>query len=739
MNKKFIKATNEACSFEKHVSDPYIRKSFILDFLPKKAEISICGLGFYRLFINGKEITKGQIAPYISNPDHYCYYDTYDVKDMLTEGKNAVGIIIGNGFYNQFGGAIWDFEKAPWLGSPRVSLEFCAEDGNKKLCFAADESFKVHPSPIIFDDYRMGEHYDANKEIKDWCSPDFDDSDWKNALPAETPRGELRLCTAEPIKIIERIKPVKITKCEKGFIYDFGVNNAGVCLMKVKADKGTKITLRHGEHITDAGEIDQRSIGFDRPGFEYYKTYNQKDIFISNGEYAEYMPHFTYHGFRYVEVCGITEELATEELLTFLVMSSGFKTLAEFNCSDEIVNRLYEMAVRSDRSNFLYFPTDCPHREKNGWTGDASMSADHMAIMHDVSASWREWLNNIRKAQNTEGALPGIVPTDMWGFEWGNGPVWDSVIFNLPYMLYKYRGETEAIKENASAMIRYLEYIIGKKESDGTVSIGLGDHAPVGRNANDYLVPTKVSSSVAVMDIAKKAAEMFGVVGYTHHAAFAKGIYKEMRDTVRRELIDLDTCTVLGECQSSQAICIYYGVFDKDEEPKAVEKMVEYIHAKDDSFDCGFIGMHAIFHILSDYGYGELAYHMITKKDFPSYAFWVEQGETTLAEHFLDYTKEPLKETFSHNHHFMGDIGRWFIERLAGLCIVKSDYIEIKPDFIKSLDFASASVELPKGNASVSWKRENGRIILSVSMPEGIKSKIVLPKNFKETVMISEK
>ncbi len=731
MNKNFIKATEECCSFEKHIPAPCLRKSFTLDFESESANLSICGLGFYRLFINGCEITKGQLAPYISNPDHCCYYDDYDIKGLLNKGENVIGVILGNGFYNQFGGAVWDFEKAPWLGSPRLALEFRASAGEKELSFIADTSFKVHASPIIFDDLRMGEYYDANKELKGWAEPGFDDSDWKNALTAETPRGEIKLCEADPITILRTIKPVRITKFKNGYIYDFGVNTAGVCRLKIKGEKGQKITLRHGEMLTADGELDQRSVGFDRPTCQYYKEYNQKDVFISDGEEREFIPRFTYHGFRYVEVSGINENQATEELLEYLEMSSGFKTLASFECSDEIVNKLYEMTVRSDRSNFFYFPTDCPHREKNGWMGDASMSADHMALMYDVGKSWRVWLDNIRKAQTERGELPGIVPTDTWGIEWGNGPAWDSALFNLSYMLFKYRADKNVIKENASAMVRYLEYILSRRNADGTVGIGLGDWVPVNRNANDYDTPIELSDSIMVMDMAKKAAEMFTVIGYKHHAEFADGIYKDMRAAIRRELINTKTGLAAGNCQSSQAMCIYYGVFEECEKQSAFDRLLEFIHAKGDSFDCGFIGMHTIFHVLSSFGYGELAYHMITKKEFPSYGYWVETGETTLLEHFRNNVNTNL---FSHNHHFLGDIGRWFINRIAGLTVLDSEHIEITPDFIKSIDNASASVELPKGKASVSWKRDGDMINLNINVCKGVKYKISLPENVKVTI-----
>ena len=196
MNKKFICASKERCTFEKNVSAPYFRKNFKLEELPQKAEISICGLGFYVLYINGINITKGALAPYISNPDHFCYYDTYDVTEYLNTGQNVIGIVLGNGFYNPFAGAVWNFDKADWINAPCVALNF---DADGKILFEADESFKTHSSPIIFDELRMGEHYDANKEVCGWNTVGFNDSEWDNAYFAPAPRGKLTVCEAEPI------------------------------------------------------------------------------------------------------------------------------------------------------------------------------------------------------------------------------------------------------------------------------------------------------------------------------------------------------------------------------------------------------------------------------------------------------------------------------------------------------------------------------------------------------------
>lgn len=724
MNKTFIKATADYCDFYKHLPAPYLRKTFDVNFIPQKAELSVCGLGFYVLYVNGTDITKGMFAPYISSPDKIMYYDTYDIKPYLKEGTNVIGIILGNGFMNPFGGAIWDFDKAAWRGTPRVALECNITDGDNRIKFEADTSFKVHESPIRFDEYRLGEYYDANYEIPNWNLPDFDDSDWHNAMTAESPRGEFRECKADPIKIIKEIQPVSITKQDDGYLYDFGINTAGSCRLNINAKAGQTVEISHCEYLTD-GKFDVKNIIFERDTAKFYKTYAYWNKYTASHDgNVTWFPKFVYHGFRYAFVKGITEEQATKDLLTYCVMSSDFETIGGFDCSSDTVNTLFEMAKNSVRSNFYYFPTDCPHREKNGWTGDASMSADYMALIYDLDASWSEWLNNIRKHQNDAGALPGIVPTDTWGFEWGNGPTWDSVLFNLTYQLYKTRGNLQVVKDNAHAMLRYLEYALTRRKADGTIAIGLGDWAPVGKGHSQYDIPLALTDTLMVMDCAGKTGEMLEAVGMLHQADFAYGIYDDLRDTIRRTFIDFNDYTVTGKSQSSQSICVYYNIFDEDEKPLAVEKLVEYIHAKNDRFDSGFIGMHCIFHVLSEYGYAELAYKMITQKGYPSYAHLIDIGETSMVEQFVP----DGKSCGSHNHHFFGDIARWFIASLAGLNVTDSKTALIKPHFIKSIDHAQAYYIFKKGRVATKWERTADGITVTIDKCDGIDCEVSIEK-----------
>ena len=723
MNKNFIKATNEYCTIEKHVAAPYMRRSFELDSLPSKAEISICGLGYYRLFVNGKEITKGLLAPYTSNPDDLCYYDTYDVKELLHKGKNTIGILLGNGFLNGIGGYIWDTHIAPWRGAPRVAFELCAECGGKKIKIEADEEFKVCESPVLFDDVHYGEYYDARNAIDSWNLPDYDDSEWKSAIPAEAPKGELKLCEAEPIRTIEIRKPCRIIKSSKGHIYDFGINSAGLCKLNIKnTEAGQKLILRYAEQIKD-GELFVDSVVFPTERFPDYYEENQKDIYIcGGGESESWIPSFTYHGFRYVLVEGINEAQATEELLTYCIMSSDLAKHGDFKCSDETVNKLFEITVNSDRANFYYYPTDCPHREKNGWTGDMAASCFHMMMLYDCKQSFAEWMANVRKSQNEAGVIPGIVPTAGWGYDWGNGPAWDRAAFYLPYECWRLRGDTKIIEDNADFMRRYLEYIITRRDEDGTVAFGLGDWASVGRRFSRFETPLVVSDSILAMDIAKKAAEMLDAIGNKKDADFARAIYLDMRSTVREKLLDKQSCTLKGRTQTAQAMGLYHGIFEPDEEQKAFEVLLELIHEKNDSFDCGVIGFVKLFHVLSKFGEGALAYRMITKKEYPSFAWWLDRGETSLPERFM----EDGAPCDSHNHHFFGDIARWFIRELAGLKVENSTRVVISPDLTLPISSAEAYYELPSGKVSVKWSREaDGRVRIEYACPDGVECKVM--------------
>lgn len=723
----FIAAGYDYADLDHFVSAPFFRKKFTAE-KTVMAEIVIGAAGFYRLFINGHDVTKGELAPYISNPDHIVYYDSYDVSELVREGENVVAVMLGNGFQNNPGGAIWDFQKAPWRGAPkfamRLSLVGC--DGSETV-LESDESFKVCDSPILFDDYRCGEYYDARLEIENFHSADFDDTGLKSAIKVAAPCGEKRLCAADPVRYYKEIKPVSIIRQENGWLYDFGENNSGVCRISVNAVEGQEIVLNYGEWLKD-GVLSRENICFPKQS-EKQKDFVQKSVYICKDGQQTHVPSFIYNGFQYVYVEGITEEQATEDLLTYMCLSSDFSECGNFSCSDETANKLQEITRRSDRSCFVYFPNDCPQREKNGWTADAALSCEHMLLNFKPEKSYIEWLRSIVYAQNEAGALPGIVPTGGWGFSWGNGPAWDQVLLELPYRIYQYRGTTEAMEICAHAVYRYILYLNSRRDADGLLAIGLGDWCPIKYNGSPES-PLILTDSVTTMEIFRKAAHIFKVIGDEKAYDTAKGLYESMRESIRNKLIDFSTMTVHGNCQTSQAMAIFYGVFEDSEKPDAFKVLLNQIEATDRHMAVGVLGARVLFRVLSENGEADLAYEMITRPDYPSYGNLIKCGATTLWENFY-YVKGHID---SLNHHFWGDISAWFYRYLAGINVnpqkQDANNINIEPAFIVKLDFVKASYTAKDGTVTVNWKRQDDNVIINTELTGKVYGKIILPNGF---------
>lgn len=756
LSQKFIKVSDEMCDFDHHVPAPYLRKTFDLDFVPETAEITVCGLGFYEIYVNGKEITKGPLAPYISNPDHICYYDKYDLAPYLRVGKNAIGFLLGNGFRNGFGGFIWDFQLSKSRGPVVLALHFLAAAKDKKVEFEADESFRTHPSPVTFDDERMGCRYDARLEIPHWCEPDFDDGAWAHALSAEPPRGEAKLCDADPIAVRRELHPVKITHYDElpfayeggnlenanplpaslrknVYVYDFGENTAGVSVLRIRgAKRGQVITVRHGE-ATSNGKFNESTTLFIRPdSTDLYLEYAQTDVYTCRGGEEEevFVPKFSYDGFRYCFVEGLTPEQATPDALTYRVMSSALRERAGFSSSSETLNKLFEMARRSDLANFFYFPTDCPHREKNGWTGDASSSCEQFLINLDAGRSLRVWMDNIRKAQREDGNLPGLIPTGGWGFHWGNGPMWDSICVSIPYYLYRFYGDPEVIRENVEIILRYLSFATTKKDGNGLLSYGLGDWLDpfeYSRNPPRRSCPDRVCNTAIVYRMADRAAFLFEIIGRTREAEFARGVAADLREAFRAHLIDRATMTVDGDCQSSQAIAIEVGMFDEDELPAARKTLLSIVERDNYANTCGLIGLRYIYNALIHAGRADVAVRILTSEARSCPGHWVKLGLTALPETFF---YPDGRERASLNHHFFGHFTSVMVQDFAGIRPNPHwndpDFFEVSPVFPENLDFADAWYDAEKGRLSVSWKRDKDGILLTVNAPAGMRGEVVL-------------
>ncbi len=753
LSTKFIKATKDYCTYEKSVCAPYIRKAFSLDALPEKATLTLTSTGFYRLFVNGVEVTSSLLAPYITNPDDCLFYDVYDIASYLKVGKNAIGFMLGNGMSNAMGGYIWNFEKARFRSSPKLALSFESDF----LSFEADDSFKTHPSPIYFDDLRSGEFYDANLEIKGWCDADFDDSAWENVIETEAPRGKTLLNNTDKIIVSKELQALEIRPCiisheknsftrqisldisekafykpektERGFVFVFSENTACLPKLRIKGKKGQRVIIQASDYLSDDGVL-----GFEQINSFYPFGYCQRDIYVCRGEeIEEYVPSFTYHGARYFAVIGVEREEIDLDTLTMLVIHSDVKTRGGFSCSDGVANRLQAATRTSDLANLIYFPTDCPHREKNGWTGDAADSAEQMMLNFALEKTVAQWLIEVCAAQDERGALPGIVPTTGWGFAWGNGPSWDQVIVELPYQEYKYLGKTDMFKITSTTLFKYLHYLTTRRDSHGLVAIGLGDWCHALRNLVGPKCPQVVSDTAMCYNICSKAEILYRAIGFELQADFCRALGNSFREAFRHYLIDFSTMTVKGDCQGSQALAIGYGLFDNGEIPAAYNKLISLIHEADDHIDCGVKARVLLFPLLARHGDSDLAYKMITRTDIPAFGVWTEKfGMVSLPEGFVP---EYNGEITSLNHHFMGHISTYFISNIAGININpyldNHLYLRVAPTFVSSLNHAEAFFETEKGKIEVKWERDGEKIKLSVTSPDEVTGEIVLPEGWE--------
>lgn len=743
---RFISAGIDSFSLKTTPPAPYIRKAFDLKFQPQNAQIRITTNGFYRLFINGKEITKCALAPYISNLEHFCYYDVYEIGEELHAGRNAIGILLGNGHANPFWHAIGYQDTFP-VGTPvKTALELTATNETATFFMESDGSFKTHPSPMVWDVYRYGVHYDARLEIDGWNLPDFDDSGWQNAFEVEAPKGKLLRCEAEPIILREERKPVSIelqedfyylhtsllenaapvfeSYVESGYLYDFGVNTAGVVRLKIKGQRGQKITMRFGERLY-GGNFNMNSVYSLKRGVEDYADLLHTDVYIlRGGEEEVYVPFFTYHGFRYVLVEGLTPEQARDDLLTYLVMNSDVPRRADFKCSDETFNTLYQMGINSDLSNFWYFPTDCPHREKSGWTNDMSMSSEQFLLSLDCANSLSVWMRGYLAEQHEDGTLTAVIPTaGDYARRW-NGVLSDSNLVNVPYYCYQYDGRTDILEQSKEAIQKYLAYSMSVRDSRGLVANSLNDWAQPGRDIGVESDCAFVDSALLI-DMAQKSEKIFRALGDAVWAQRCVDFANELRTAIRSYLIDFQTMGSHDGSQTSQTLALTMGVFTQEEYPEAYKELLKRIAKKRNHVYCGMVGLRYIFHVLCDNGDADLAYTMIARPDAPSYGNMIVRGATALCE-----CMEDNHFNMSENHHFFGDILNLFVSSYAGLQVNPNvdnvHEVLINPSFASVLDWAEASYTTTYGTVTTKWERAESGYDISVFIPKGVTGKIKL-------------
>ena len=455
---------------------PFLRKVFTCAKTGGRAIVNLSGIGYSELYVNGAKVGEGVLDPVVTHYDKRVLYISYDVTGLLREGSNVLGVILGNGWYNchtQEEG--WHFEKASWRDNPKMLLQL-EIDGMPVV--QSDRSWKLSSGPIVFDALRLGETYDARLELDGWLSPDYNDSSWTFAGIIPAPGGVLDRQRMPSCKVTSTIPPAEKWALPNGdTVYDFGVNIAGWSRLAASGEAGSEIVLSYGERLGKDRGVDQSHIGKHvgvNPG------QFQTDRYILKGAGLEtWEARFTYHGFQYVQVS--CKGKASVAKLEARIVHTAFEKTGSFSSSDETLNRLHDCTIRSYVGNFVAVPTDCPHREKNGWTGDAQLAAETGLFNFDSASSYSQWMDSFADVQRPSGQLPGIIPSSGWGFNWGSGPAWDSAFILIPWYIYLYTGDSSTIKANYDGMRRYVDYCFAMSEDD-IVFFGLGDWCHVDRS-----------------------------------------------------------------------------------------------------------------------------------------------------------------------------------------------------------------------------------------------------------------
>lgn len=697
---------------------PLFRKSFDTNGEIVAARASICGLGYFEMTLNGTRVGDHVLDPIVTQYDDHVGYVTHDVTDLLTNGRNALGVMLGNGWYNTHTREVWHFDKASWRDYPKLllQLDISYADGRKES-IVSDSSWRVTDGPIRFDGLRNGETYDAREEKIGWDSAGYDDAEWQRAMVVAGPGGALFSQQAPPCRVVRNMEAKSWNEVKPGvWVFDFGQNMTGWTHLTVSGPAGTEVVLRYAERVLENGEVDQKHIScFIKEG-----DFQTDRYVLKGGGEETYHTHFTYHGFQWVEVQGLPAP-PTAGTLQARVIQSDFAPAGRFECSDGTLNQLQKLTQWSYVSNFTGIPTDCPHREKNGWTGDAQLACETGLLNYDAANAYAHWLGTIADAQRSSGQLPGIVPTGGWGYNWGNGPAWDSAFIVIPWQMYRYRGDKGILAKHYDGMKRYVHFAYSLAD-EGLIKYGLGDWCPP---EADKTAPRDLCTTAILFEDCRILAKTARLLGHEFDAKRFDSMAAMLRASWRKAYVG-EGGAVAGNEQTSLGCALYYDLLEDSEKPQAAWRLRQSLEAAGGRPTFGILGAKWVPRALSEAGHAEEAFHLITGEGYPGWAHWLSQGATTLWEEWNGVS--------SHNHIMFGDISAWMYSYLGGIQPLEETpgfaRFLVAPAFVEALEHATAEHDSPYGRIRSAWKRDGDFVEWEITVPGNSEAVVRVPPGY---------
>ena len=710
----------------------YLRQSFETNKKIAEALVHVSGLGLYELSINGNKIGKSEFAPLLSDYDKTVYFNTFDVTENLVSGENALGVLLGNGFYNVQGGRYRKLLIS--FGPPTLFLKLSIRytDGSAKE-IVSDKNWKFSYSPITFNCMYGGEDYDATREQKGWDKPGFDDSKWLPVVVQEAPKGILRPQQTTPVKIMERYSIRKTTKlADKKYVLDMGQNLSGFPEINVSGNKGDTIRLTPGESLNEDGSVSQK-----QTGSKHYYEY----ILSGNGD-ETWHPRFSYYGYRYIQVEGAVmkdDRLSSSKTPVLKNIVSCFiynsaKNISSFESSNKIFNDAHYIIGKAVRSNMQAVFTDCPHREKLGWLEQVHLNGPGLYYNYDLRTYIPKVMQDISDAQLPNGLVPSIAPEYVeFDGAFRDSPEWGSTSVIGPWMYYENYRDNSLIVKHYDVMKKYVDYLTSTAKNH-IVSHGLGDwydyHSEKAGFSKNTPIPL-VATAHYYWDLIllAKSAKM---VGNKADELRYNALAQQVKSAFNNEFFDETTHQYGSGSQASNAIPLFLDMVDSNNKKPLLDNLVKDIQKHGNKLTTGDVGNRFLFQTLAQNGLNELMYTMHNHEDVPGYGYQIKFGATTLTEQW-----NPSFGT-SWNHFMMGQIDEWFFKWLAGIQFDPKNpgykKIIINPQIVGDLNYVSASTESLYGKISVDWKRENGLFNLKVNIPANTEAMVILPNKTTQSV-----
>jgi alpha-L-rhamnosidase len=710
----------------------YLRKEVTLFKKLKQATVSITGLGYYELYINGKRIGDHVLDPVFTDYQKHVNYCTYNVTSNFIKGNNAIGVILGNGFYNLPTQDLFQMNRAHWKTPNKLlfNLFLEYEDGSTESV-VSNKAWRWSTGAIVYNSIRGGETIDMNRHQAGWDRPGFNDSAWQPVVEVPKPLGRLVSQYMPPLRVTRTLKAMKLFEPKKGvYVFDFGENITGWASVKLQCVKGATITLNFNEVLNADSSLNVRhSAGHTWGRF-------QKGIFISAGGRNEvYEPRFLYHGFRYVQVEGLSYKPSLEDVVAKSVHTDLLHA-GTFESSSTRLNQLQAAIIRTLLNSVHSMPGEEATREKMGWTLDAGMVTMETYLMNfDAINTYKKYLQDLIDAQEPNGHVPPIVPTNGWGFLENDttiqydDPWWGGTIVYVSNKLFEFTGDTAILSHAFEPMKKYVDFIASTSKDD-LVYWSLGDWLDLKHGLKGWgpgLTPIVQTSTAAFYDMSNRLAMNAALLGKMKDAKLYNAQAQRIKEKYNSTFLDYKTGWYAENSQTAQAVPLYLNMVPEAVEEQVEKRLLEAIVGNNYHTSVGFIGINPLLKYLSDNGQLALVYKMVTQEQSPGWLHMVKDERSTMGENLN-------AQGYGTGHHpFSTNVGFWLYYFIGGIMPMVEhpgfDRFTLRPGFQTDIEWVNTSYQSLKGKIISNWKRKGEEIYYTISIPANSTAIVEIPSN----------